>query len=203
MGSAPRGRPHLTLPRLRRGPSFPAGRRGALGWHRLRKNLDDRLGFRLHRPASPRRCRRRRRAGPASRNTISSAATTIRSVIPAERLADAAAAVLRRDGADLALYNFDGPQGYRGLREFVANKVARGRGIDCTADDVLITSGSGQGIDLVNRLLLEPRRHGDPRGIHLWRRADQIARASASTSSARRSTTTASGSTRWRASSPI
>ena len=45
--------------------------------------------------------------------------------VPAAALADAAATVLRRDGADLALYNSHGPQGYRGLREFVVDKVAR------------------------------------------------------------------------------
>lgn len=76
--------------------------------------------------------------------------------IPAAALADAATTVLRRRGADLALYNFDGPQGYLGLRQFVVDKVSRRPAIKCSVDDVLITSGSGQGIDLVNHLLLEP-----------------------------------------------
>ena len=76
--------------------------------------------------------------------------------IPAAALAGAATAVLQRDGANLALYNFDGPQGYCRLREFVVDKVAQRPAIKCSADDVLITSGSGQGIDLVNHLLLEP-----------------------------------------------
>jgi 2-aminoadipate transaminase len=75
--------------------------------------------------------------------------------IPAAALAAAANAVLRRRGADLALYNFDGPQGYRGLRQLVVDKLAGRPSIKCTVDDVLITSGSGQGIDLVNGLLLE------------------------------------------------
>jgi 2-aminoadipate transaminase len=75
--------------------------------------------------------------------------------IPAAALAEAATNVLRRRGADLALYNFDGPQGYRGLRDFVVDKLSRRPAIKCSADDVLITSGSGQGIDLVNQLLLE------------------------------------------------
>ncbi|MBV8738870.1 MAG: PLP-dependent aminotransferase family protein [Alphaproteobacteria bacterium] len=75
--------------------------------------------------------------------------------VPAAELAAAAQAVLRRDGADLALYNPHGPQGFRGIREFVVSKV-KARGIACTADDVLITSGSGQGLDLVNRVLLNP-----------------------------------------------
>src|SRR5215472_13521254 len=75
--------------------------------------------------------------------------------IPAAALAEAATAVLRRRGADLALYNFDGPQGYLGLRGLVVDKVAQRPQIKCTVDDVLITSGSGQAIDLVNGLLLE------------------------------------------------
>ncbi|HUC11744.1 MAG TPA: PLP-dependent aminotransferase family protein [Stellaceae bacterium] len=73
--------------------------------------------------------------------------------VPAAELAAAADAVLRRDGADLALYNPHGPQGFRGIREFVVAKV-KARGIACTTEDVLITSGSGQGLDLVNRVLL-------------------------------------------------
>lgn len=75
--------------------------------------------------------------------------------IPAGALAEAATAVLGRNGPNLALYNSDGPQGFRGLREFVVRKAAGRAGITCTADDVLITAGSGQGIDLVSRLLLE------------------------------------------------
>ena len=75
--------------------------------------------------------------------------------IPTTAMAKAAAAVLERDGANLALYNFDGPQGYLGLRKFVVDKLAARPAIKCSAEDVLITSGSGQGIDLVNHLLLE------------------------------------------------
>ena len=75
--------------------------------------------------------------------------------IPAAALADAAQTVLQRRGADLALYNFDGPQGYRGLRQLVVDKLRQRPAIECTVEDVLITSGSGQAIDLVNGLLLE------------------------------------------------
>ncbi len=73
--------------------------------------------------------------------------------VPAAELAAAAEAVLRRSGADLALYNPHGPQGFHGIREFVVDKV-KSRGITCTTDEVLITSGSGQGLDLVNRVML-------------------------------------------------
>ena len=42
--------------------------------------------------------------------------------VPAAALAKAAEAALRRDGADLALYNPHGPQGFHGIREFVVGK---------------------------------------------------------------------------------
>src|SRR5262249_29113397 len=73
--------------------------------------------------------------------------------VPAAALAAAAAAVLRRDGADLALYNPPRPPSFPRMRGFVVDKVP-GRGIKCTAGDVLITQGSNQGLDLVYRLLL-------------------------------------------------
>jgi hypothetical protein len=77
--------------------------------------------------------------------------------IPVEALAEAAAAALRREGAGLALYNLGhGPLGHEGLRDLVTDKLKRHRGAACTRDDVLITSGSLQGLDLVNDLLLQP-----------------------------------------------
>jgi len=77
--------------------------------------------------------------------------------IPIDGLTEAARSVLKRDGSKLAMYNLaQGPQGYAALRDFVVDKVTKRRGIGATREDVLITSGSGQGIQLVNRLLLEP-----------------------------------------------
>lgn len=77
--------------------------------------------------------------------------------IPRAALAVAAARVIEREGDRLAIYNLGlGPMGYPPLRSFVADKLRRHRGVDCGADDVLITSGSGQGIDIVTRLLVEP-----------------------------------------------
>lgn len=76
--------------------------------------------------------------------------------IPCDELAEAAGAVLRREGAKLAMYHLaQGPQGHDGLRRFVARKLAR-RGITCTEDDIIITSGSNQGIDMVASLLARP-----------------------------------------------
>jgi 2-aminoadipate transaminase len=77
--------------------------------------------------------------------------------IPVQGLIDAAREVLERDGRKLAIYNLGlGPQGYPPLRQFVAEKSARTRGIKVSADDILITTGSGQGIDMISRLLINP-----------------------------------------------
>lgn len=77
--------------------------------------------------------------------------------VPTAALADAAAAVIRRDGAPLAIYNLGtGPLGYTGLREVIAGKLARRQGIRAGIEDILITSGSGQGLDLVTQLFIAP-----------------------------------------------
>ena len=75
--------------------------------------------------------------------------------VPVQALIEAATAVLKREGATLATYGLNsGPQGYKPLREFLAAKLKRHAGIDCSSDEILITSGSMQGLDLVNSLLL-------------------------------------------------
>jgi len=75
--------------------------------------------------------------------------------IPVGDLIAAATAVLGREGARLAMYGLDsGPLGYRRLREFLVGKLKCDAGIVCTADEILITSGSLQAIELVNGILL-------------------------------------------------
>jgi len=75
--------------------------------------------------------------------------------LPLDGLIAAAAAVLKREGRTLATYGLtSGPQGYRPLREFLAAKLKSAAGIAAAADDILITSGSLQAIDLVNNALL-------------------------------------------------
>jgi 2-aminoadipate transaminase len=77
--------------------------------------------------------------------------------IPVEGLVEAAASVLRREGSKLAIYNLGlGPQGYPGLRQFVADKCERQRGIKAPIEDILITTGSGQGLDMISKLLINP-----------------------------------------------
>jgi 2-aminoadipate transaminase len=75
--------------------------------------------------------------------------------VPVDGLIEAVNAVLKREGKALATYNLaHGPQGYRPLREFLTKKLKRDAGIACTADDILIVSGSLQALDLVNHTLL-------------------------------------------------
>ena len=75
--------------------------------------------------------------------------------VPVDRLIAAVTAVLAREGTTLATYGLEsGPLGYRPLREFLAAKLKWHAGISCTADEILITSGSLQAIDLVNGILL-------------------------------------------------
>ena len=75
--------------------------------------------------------------------------------LPLEGLIAAINTVMRREGRTLATYGLNsGPQGYRALREFLVGKLKSTAGIVCTADDILITSGSLQGLDLVNGTLL-------------------------------------------------
>lgn len=76
---------------------------------------------------------------------------------PVDGLLEAATAVLRREGGTLATYGLEsGPLGYRPLREFLVRKLHAHAGIACEADEILITSGSLQGLDLVNSLLIGP-----------------------------------------------
>ncbi|MDH4143544.1 MAG: PLP-dependent aminotransferase family protein [Acidimicrobiia bacterium] len=73
--------------------------------------------------------------------------------VPFGGLSEAAISVLRREGPSLATYNLGGgPQGYLPLRRFVADALAGRAQTPCDADQVLVTSGSLQALDLVNDL---------------------------------------------------
>jgi 2-aminoadipate transaminase len=76
--------------------------------------------------------------------------------LPLDGLIAAANAVMKREGRTLSTYGLNsGPQGYRPLREFLVSKLKADAGIACAADDILITSGSLQALDLINATMLE------------------------------------------------
>jgi 2-aminoadipate transaminase len=77
--------------------------------------------------------------------------------VPVEALAEAARTALLREGRTLATYRQNsGPQGYLGLRAFIAAKLGARAGMTCDAEDILVTTGSLQVLDLVCAALLQP-----------------------------------------------
>ena len=75
--------------------------------------------------------------------------------LPLDALIAAATEALQREGRSLSTYGLaHGPQGYVPLREFLVTKLKRDAGISCTANDLMIVSGSLQALDLVNATLL-------------------------------------------------
>ena len=77
--------------------------------------------------------------------------------MPVEDMIAATASALRREGPTLATYGLEsGPLGYRPLREFVASKLRKRSALSISPDNVLITSGSNQALDLVNEIFLRP-----------------------------------------------
>jgi GntR family transcriptional regulator/MocR family aminotransferase len=73
-------------------------------------------------------------------------------LLPAELVARAYRRVLRRSG----LLAEGDPQGSPALRTAIAASVSAQRAVPCTADDILVTRGSQQAIDLVARALVRP-----------------------------------------------
>lgn len=73
---------------------------------------------------------------------------------PAEVWTRLYAACMRRSARELMRY--DDAAGYRPLREAIATHVATSRGIRCTADQVVVVSGSQQALEFCARILLDP-----------------------------------------------
>ena len=74
-------------------------------------------------------------------------------LFPVEAIAQAHATVLARDGQ--AALQYSTTEGFGPLREWVRARLAQ-RGIHVSVEQVLITNGSQQGIDLAARVLLDP-----------------------------------------------
>src|SRR5579859_6502044 len=72
-------------------------------------------------------------------------------MFPLDEVAAVSERVLRTDGATALQYG--ATEGYRPLRELIALRL-NARGVPATVDNVLITTGSQQGLDLVGRTLI-------------------------------------------------
>jgi 2-aminoadipate transaminase len=73
-------------------------------------------------------------------------------LFPAQRFQEACHKVLSQNSASALQYGET--EGYAPLRQFVADKIAR-HGIKTSPDNVLITSGSQQALDLLGKLLID------------------------------------------------
>ena len=74
--------------------------------------------------------------------------------LPLDELVQSLQTALDREGKDLAYY--EDLVGLHGLRALVADKLQRDRKMDITAEDVVITSGSGEAISMVIQALTDP-----------------------------------------------
>jgi GntR family transcriptional regulator/MocR family aminotransferase len=75
-------------------------------------------------------------------------------LFPADLWARVASRVLRR--APRALYAHGHAQGYLPLRRVIAEYVGASRGVHCSPEQIIVTSGAQQALDLIGRLLLTP-----------------------------------------------
>ena len=93
------------------------------------------------------------RTRPTARAVNFATLAADRMLSPVDDFRRAVRQALLADGRDLLDYG--DPAGYRPLRETIAQRL-RVHGVTVSADEVLITSGSQHGIDLVLRLLAGP-----------------------------------------------
>jgi 2-aminoadipate transaminase len=77
-------------------------------------------------------------------------------VFPVEKFREACDRVLKEDG-DRAL-QYSTTEGYRPLREMIARHASR-LGVRIDADNVLLTSGSQQALDLIGKVFINPGDH--------------------------------------------
>ena len=63
---------------------------------------------------------------------------------PADGLLEALGRALKDEGKDLVYYPH--PQGHPAMREFIAEKLERERGMNVSPDQILLTTGSGQAV---------------------------------------------------------
>ena len=79
------------------------------------------------------------------------------SEVPVDELIAAAGSVLAREGRTLAYYGLEsGAQGYLPLRQLISAQLADRAKMRVGEDDILLTSGSLQALDLVFEAFLEP-----------------------------------------------
>jgi 2-aminoadipate transaminase len=75
-------------------------------------------------------------------------------VFPVAEVTAAAQQILQQQGAQALQYG--ATEGYRPLREFIAQQMAEEAGFPVSSENVLITTGSQQALDLIGKILVDP-----------------------------------------------
>ena len=78
-------------------------------------------------------------------------------LFPEKELEFAAQTAIQKHGKKLLQYSVS--QGLPELREYIAHRMKRKTGVELTPEEILITSGSQQGLDLIGRIFLEPQKN--------------------------------------------
>ena len=76
---------------------------------------------------------------------------------PVEQLREAFTEIMNKEGANTLQYA--GSQGYYPLREWICERYNRKHHLNITPENILITNGSQQGLDMLGKLFINP---GDP-----------------------------------------
>lgn len=76
------------------------------------------------------------------------------SLFPTQALADSAYRVLTQKGSEALQYTVT--EGYFPLRKFISERYKLQQGIDIPPEQILITNGSQQALDLIGKLFLDP-----------------------------------------------
>ncbi len=76
---------------------------------------------------------------------------------PVQEIAEAAVQALAQTNGSSLQYGTT--EGYAPLRKYIAQRYRQNEGLDVTADEVLITNGSQQGLDLIGKTFIDRQDH--------------------------------------------
>lgn len=73
-------------------------------------------------------------------------------LFPVQEIADASKKVLAEDGENVLQYSTT--EGYLPLREYISGRYLKRKGLEISPDEILITHGSQQGLDLIGKVFI-------------------------------------------------
>ena len=93
-------------------------------------------------------------------------------LFPVEEIIEAAVSVLREDGG--AALQYTTTEGYAPLRAWIADRVNKTRGTNLRADNILLTNGSQQALDLTGKVFIDEGRYRPVREPHIPGRHQRV-----------------------------